>query len=47
MKRNPKMTGMNELKLEALKKLKQARNEGVSRLQQEKMVFKNFLNIGK
>lgn len=40
MKRNTKKTGMDDTKLDALKKLKEARMKGISRVQQEKEVIK-------
>jgi hypothetical protein len=39
MKRNTRTTGMDDSKLDTLKKLKEARNKGISRVQQEKEVI--------
>jgi len=40
LRRPTRTTGMDENKVNALNKLKEARQKGVSRVQQEKYVFK-------
>lgn len=43
-RRPMRTTGMDENKQNALQKLKEARQKGVSRVQQEKYVFQAYLN---